>query len=265
MKNKNWTVYKHVSPSGGVYIGITHQKPEERWNSGKGYKRHPYFFNAILKYGWDNFKHEILFTDLSKKEADEKEKELIKLYRSGGKCYNVTDGGEYTKDTSKKVYQYDRVTGEFIKEWHGAAECARYFNVIPSVITNCCNPKYRTKTACGYIFSYEKCDKVTPVLSNLDKSINQYSTSGKLIKHWDSRREAELFYNISLKEVLSSRSKRAGGYIWKYSDDLSKVRPFCFSGKNITINGVEYYSISQASRLLNISPYKLRKKLYENK
>lgn len=264
MENRNWIVYKHVSPSGGVYIGITHQKPEERWNHGKGYKRHPYFFNAIIKYGWDSFQHEILFTDLSKEEANEKEKELIKLYRSGGKCYNINDGGEFTNDTSKRVYQYDRFTGEFIKEWHGAAECARYFNVVPSLITNCCNPKCRTKTACNYIFSYEKHNLITPVISTLEKPVDQYSESGKLIKHWRTRKEAESFYNITLKEVLSKRHKKANGYIWKYSEDTSPVKPFTYSGKKITINNVEYDSLSQASRLLNISIYKLRKN-YESR
>lgn len=35
MVNK-WTVYRHTSPSGKVYIGITSQNVERRWNSGKG-------------------------------------------------------------------------------------------------------------------------------------------------------------------------------------------------------------------------------------
>lgn len=31
-------VYKHVSPSGKVYVGITSQQPEDRWgSSGQGY------------------------------------------------------------------------------------------------------------------------------------------------------------------------------------------------------------------------------------
>ena len=63
-----YTVYKHTSPSGKVYIGITKRKPEYRWNKGKGYRKDQLlFYRAIKKYGWDNFTHEILYTGLSEK------------------------------------------------------------------------------------------------------------------------------------------------------------------------------------------------------
>ena len=94
---KTYCVYKHTSPSGKVYIGITSQKPEYRWDNGNGYKGRTYFWNAIQKYGWENFEHEILYTGLSKQEAGEKEKELIQLYDSTdkNKGYNLSTGGEY--------------------------------------------------------------------------------------------------------------------------------------------------------------------------
>ena len=92
---KLFVVYKHTSPNGKVYIGITSQNPIERWRGGKGYKTNPHFWNAIVKYGWDNFKHEILFTDLTKEEAEQKEIELIAFYKSN--CsefgYNISSGG----------------------------------------------------------------------------------------------------------------------------------------------------------------------------
>ena len=61
LNEKKYVVYKHVSPSGKLYIGITSQKPELRWNYGRNYKENPYFYNAIQKYGWDSFQHEILY------------------------------------------------------------------------------------------------------------------------------------------------------------------------------------------------------------
>ena len=71
----NFCVYKHTSPSEKCYIGITCQDPEYRWgcNGSKyleikddGELKHPKFANAILKYGWNNFSHEILHENLSK-------------------------------------------------------------------------------------------------------------------------------------------------------------------------------------------------------
>lgn len=99
----NFTVYKHTSPSGKCYIGITCQDPEYRWGNN-GYKylsvmsngklKHPYFANAILKYGWDNIAHEILHTNVTKEEACLLESRYISEYKKQGLSYNVTDGGE---------------------------------------------------------------------------------------------------------------------------------------------------------------------------
>lgn len=93
MVNK-WTVYRHISPSGKVYIGITSQNVERRWNSGKGYTLCKAFYNAILKYGWDNIKHEVLFTNLSEERAKRLEIELIRHYKKLRISYNITNGGD---------------------------------------------------------------------------------------------------------------------------------------------------------------------------
>ena len=56
--------------------------------------------NAIIKYGWENVEHLILFENLNHKEANEKEKELIAKHKTnscryGNKYgYNATDGGD---------------------------------------------------------------------------------------------------------------------------------------------------------------------------
>lgn len=102
-----YTVYKHTAPNGKVYIGITMQPPERRWNNGDGYK-HQFFYRAIQKYGWDNFTHEILFSNLTKEQACEKEMELISLYDSTNfkNGYNLSYGGEHstpTAETKQKI------------------------------------------------------------------------------------------------------------------------------------------------------------------
>ena len=56
-----YTVYMHTSPSNKRYIGVTKQKPISRWRTdGSGYKHNKHFWNAIQKYGWDNFEHIII-------------------------------------------------------------------------------------------------------------------------------------------------------------------------------------------------------------
>lgn len=96
--NKTYHIYKHTSPSGKIYIGKTcYKNPCWRWKkNGEGYKGSPLFYNAIKKYGWDNIKHEIIYSGLTYEEAFYKEIELIKYYKELGISYNYTDGGEGT-------------------------------------------------------------------------------------------------------------------------------------------------------------------------
>lgn len=70
-------VYKHTAPNGKVYIGITGRNPLARWNGGNGYRNNPHFWNAICKYGWDNIRHEIIMSGLSKEESEQCEIMLI--------------------------------------------------------------------------------------------------------------------------------------------------------------------------------------------
>lgn len=91
----NYIVYKHASPSGKVYIGITSQSVNRRWRNGDGYKSNAYFTRAIQKYGWDSFKHEILACGLSKEDAENMEIQLIQGYQSNNPDfgYNIDNGG----------------------------------------------------------------------------------------------------------------------------------------------------------------------------
>ena len=74
---------------------MTRLSVENRWRNGKGYKNQNLIYRAIIKYGWDNIKHEILFENLTKEEAEQKEIELIAFYKSNQKefGYNIENGG----------------------------------------------------------------------------------------------------------------------------------------------------------------------------
>lgn len=96
MKEKSYFVYAHENKiNGKIYIGITsRKKPEMRWENGEGYKG-SLFYRAIQKYGWNNFNHIILFSNLSKQEACDIERRLIKELKTQDRNfgYNVADGG----------------------------------------------------------------------------------------------------------------------------------------------------------------------------
>lgn len=104
---KKYVVYIHIFPNRKVYIGITSQKVERRWNNGHGYKGNKYMMNAIMKYGWNNIRHEILFTNLTKYQAEQIEKDLIKKYKSNQRefGYNILDGGNVSDGLSIESIQ----------------------------------------------------------------------------------------------------------------------------------------------------------------
>ena len=106
--NNVWCVYKHTSPSSKVYIGVTNNI-NQRWSgNGRKYKGSTRIHNAIKKYGWENFKHEILFSGLTKDNAYKKEKELIEKYKSTNPLYgyNLQSGGitgEHNQESKNKI------------------------------------------------------------------------------------------------------------------------------------------------------------------
>ena len=103
---KKYCVYCHTNKiNGKKYIGITSQKPQHRWRNGQGYRNNEYFFRAIEKYGWHNFTHEILYTDLNKEDAECIEVKLIAEYKTtdNQNGYNIESGGNATKDVPKST------------------------------------------------------------------------------------------------------------------------------------------------------------------
>lgn len=94
---KCWSVYMHTCPNNKRYVGITSRLCEERWKLGHGYRNNPHFYAAIVKYGWDNIKHQIIADNcLTKEEAQGMERVLIREYSTTDPehGYNHSEGGE---------------------------------------------------------------------------------------------------------------------------------------------------------------------------
>lgn len=94
-------IYKHTNKiNGKSYIGQT-KNIKMRWRP-EGYKYCRKFYHAILKYGWDNFTHEIL------RECDETDVDFWEIYYIGfydtiNNGYNLEGGGCANKTVSAET------------------------------------------------------------------------------------------------------------------------------------------------------------------
>lgn len=163
--NNAYSVYIHTNKTNGKkYIGITRQNPEKRWQKGYGYID-TVFWNAIKKYGWDGFEHEVIGSGLTKQNACEMEKALIAMHRTQdrSKGYNISDGGNtcdvITGKTGiehpnhQRVKMIDPKTNEVIHVFGAQAEAARVMGISRKGITKACMGN-GSATYKGYIWEY---------------------------------------------------------------------------------------------------------------
>ena len=108
-EKRDHKIYRYINKvNGKVYIGRTCQSLARRaCGTGSGYRHCTYFYNAINKYGWENFEGEILEDNLTDEEARERETYYIKEHNSTNKDkgYNIveTDYRDYKEETRKKI------------------------------------------------------------------------------------------------------------------------------------------------------------------
>lgn len=205
-KMDNFFLYKHTSPSGKVYIGITNKSPYYRWGKNgynyltktkTGKYKHPKFASAILKYGWDNIKHEILYQNLDKNTACLLEQQYIREYKSKDMCYNLTLGGE-----GMWGFKFSEESLEKMRISHLGKKQSS--DTITKRAEKC-KGKKRTNE--------QKKKRSKPVV--------QYTTSGEKIAEYFGVREASRQTGISsahIGDCCNERPNRktAGGFIWKW-------------------------------------------------
>lgn len=112
ISERRYSIYRHTFPNGKIYIGITSQKPHERWASGKGYSKQPLMHNAIEKYGWDNVKHDILSMELTCEEACGMERNIISSTGCNNRevGYNIENGGIDADRVAPETVEKQRAT-----------------------------------------------------------------------------------------------------------------------------------------------------------
>ena len=114
--------------NGKLYIGQTNTSILRRSHQdGSGYKGCSYFWNAIQKYGWDNFSHAELEECDNEEEADAREKYWINFFNTTNPKYgyNIMKGGKTAKnEVMHSVGVYCKETHQYFNSLSDAAEWA---------------------------------------------------------------------------------------------------------------------------------------------
>lgn len=223
-----FTVYKHTTPSGKVYIGITSNDPKFRWRNGNGYHYNSHFYSAIKKYGWDNITHEIIETGLSNEAACDLEIRLIRKYNAADPKfgYNRTFGGEHYKPTPEMI---EKVRKSHIGLRYNIGvpfteERKRHLRENHADVRGEKNPNFGKKWTPEQL-AIRQAHRVYKRGSDSPSArpILQYDKNGNLIKRWGSIIEATTVCNrTSIKDCLRGKYKVGGGFVWKYEDEVNK-------------------------------------------
>ena len=229
-----YIVYRHTSPSGKSYIGLTCQTMERRSRNGEGYKECTAFYYAIRKYGWDNFSHEVLERDLSFTQACERERYYISLFDSltTGNGYNLENGGRVnccvSDETKMKISKTLRGRkGHPLSEEHKRklSEYHKGKKVPPKSEDT---RKKLSIALTGRKFSEEHCRHISE--SKKGTQVGKNNPRARKVRCvetgvvFDTIKDAGEFIGGSPKNIISvcrGKLKTSGGYHWEYVEEVA--------------------------------------------
>ena len=215
----NYTVYMHLFPNNKKYIGITSKKTKQRWESGTGYITQKLMNRAIEKYKWENIEHKILYKNLTKEQAEQKEIDLMKKYKTNNPKYgyNVENGGnsigKHSKETRLKISIANK--GKKNPKVSKANKGNKY-----------CLGRIMSEESKNKISNANKGKHMSPN-TEFKKGYSNVSRMRKVIcletgKVYSSMTKASKETNISLANIQSvclGKSKTAKGYHWRYYEE----------------------------------------------
>lgn len=239
------------------YVGQTQQGREERrWQEHSIFciNENKPLYNAIKKYGAENFEFKVIETDIPEELIDELEKYYIKYYNTfylNGQGYNMTEGGQgvhgyvHTDETKQRIKKSTAIAWQRIKEEEPeryaqfclnrslalkgkpkSVECREKLSKLASQRTGEKNSFF------GKHFSEESKELLREAMAQKLSPINAYDLqTGKLCKTFrfaiDAVHELDLPASAQSRILLVCKEQKghAYGYIWRYKMDfdLSEV------------------------------------------
>lgn len=203
-------IYRLTSPSNKVYIGQSIDV-KKRFNRYKNLhcKNQTKLYRALIKYGFDKFKIDIIKTIESDNKQglqtllNEWEILFIEQYNSNKIGYNVSKGGNQgrlgVKESEETIQKKKNIWTEEKKKEHSKKFSGQN------------NPMFGVKMGRAHNAKY----------------VEQYDLDGMYIATFDSTKEAsekvktkdnKIIDSRNIRSVCIGKRKTAGGYFWKYHD-----------------------------------------------
>lgn len=183
------------------------------------------FYNALQKYGIENFDFEILEIGLTLEEANAKEEEYIIKFNTIENGYNIKSGGKnnlYTEESKQKMSNSCKTKQKIIcletKEiYESAKQIEKILGFANTNIIACCRGKLHT--AYGYHWQYFDQDKQKEFETSTDKRKKKVFCIEKNMI-FESASEAGRILNISrpnITKCCQNKLQTAGGFHWRYA------------------------------------------------
>lgn len=211
-------IYMYTSPSGKKYIGQTIREMKRKsQHKSETSKSQTHFGKAIRKYGWENFKYEVLLrfrpTEHKlklKRVLDKLEKRYVKLHKSYDRefGYNLNKGGEgnigyaHSEESKEKIGEAAKVR----------MEDSEYKDKIIENLTN--HEKSKSETTKEKLSNNCKTKKQVYQYNDKLEVINTFSSISDAAKSITNDATHKTKSN-RISECISGKLQSSYGFIWR--------------------------------------------------
>lgn len=236
------------------YIGNSINIYNRRW--ALEHPKFPFHY-AVIKYGVNNFKRETLFQFNNRKDAYNKEAEIVtEEFIKSNDNYNVAVGGDAPKAKSYKVYQFD-YNGNFVREYPQIILAAKLNDIGYSALQYAIDNKRGTH---GFYWSKDSKIDITEYGYKNTFKYYIYDSKGNFIQEFDNADSVKNFLQTNsgnLSRAVKLSIKISGYFITTEKLDKLQINVTKLSGKlnRYTLDGKyidSFNTIKEAKEKLNL-------------